>query len=268
MSFQIAIPSYKRPGVARDATLATLRRHKVDLDNVTIYVASPEQKEIYEEQISDVRIVVGVLGKVRQIRFYHSQYPVGSKLVSFDDDVYKMRILDSDGKFTDFKENLDDLFALGYELCERNGARLWGVNPTGNDYFMKNSAAVGLRYIIGTIYGAYAGDDAIVGGGRVSDESSGDDYETTLRSFMDNGSVIRIENVSYSTKYFAIGGIDAEIKDSGKKDRMPVHYSALENIASCYPELAKVTVKARGVKNIRLKNLTKTYIPLDGLKIA
>lgn len=257
MNYQIAIPSYARAELLKHQTLAFLERSGVGRERVTIFVANEQEFDAYRSLIGqEYKIVVGVLGKVNQQRFYHSYYPKGTPLLNLDDDTVTLRQRTPDGKLEDFNGSLDALVEAGFRVCKQEGATMWGINPVENGFFMSDVVTVGLRYICGNFYGNYAGDPAIVGTDRTYAESSGDDFETTLRSFIQNGSVVRFEYICPKTKYFAAGGIDAELKSKGVTNRQDDHAVALANIVSRYPELASLTTKTGGVTNIRLKTVT------------
>lgn len=258
MEYQIAIPSYKRSEVLKNATLATLERYGVDADRVTIFVANAEEMMSYRSTLGDKwRIVVAKLGKVEAQKFYHHYYPTGIRLLNVDDDIYDIRQRNAADKLEPFTGTLDELVTEAFTLCEQSGAKLWGINPVNNGYFMKDYSVIGLRYICGNFYGNYAGDPAIIGPERPSSISSGDDYETTFRSYLQNGSVVRVEYLTPITKYFAPGGIDAELKDRGVANRQDEHDAELRAIIERYPDLAGLQIKAGGITNIRVK--TKTF---------
>ena len=262
MDYKVAIPSYKRPEQIKIATLATLERYGVDPDRVTIFVANDDEAEAYRETLDPKwRIVTGVIGKVNQQRFYHQYFPAGTPLLNLDDDIYDLVQLNEAKETEQFTGRIDDLVATGFELCEKTGAKLWGVNPVNNGFFMKNEIIIGLRYIGGGLYGNYAGDPAVIGDDRPSAISSGDDYETTFRSFLINGSVIRFDYLTWVTKNFARGGIDAELKDRGIVDRQYEHDLELRAIIDRYPDLALLQKKAGGITNIRVRTQTFARIP-------
>lgn len=260
MEYQIVIPSYKRPEVCRKATIETLIRYGVDLSLVTVWVADEDELARYREHLpAEVKIQVAIKGKVNAQRHYHGQYPAGTRLVNFDDDLYDVHEKIGD-KLTPLAVNLDAVIRTGFTVAEKVGAKLWGINAVANGFFLSDSITVGLRYICGNFYGNYAGDEAITGQ-RILDGSSGDDYETTIRSFALNGSVVRLDYLCPITKYFAEGGIDAELKANGIEDRQTDHKDKLEQLAGAYPDLAKTYIKGKGITNLRLKTITHAKIP-------
>lgn len=257
--YQIAIPSYKRAKLCAEATIATLIRYGIDLSRVTVWVANEDEEKDYRAVLpAEVKIGVAVLGKVNAQRYYHSQYPKGTPLLNLDDDLYDINQKVGE-KLEPLSVPLDEVIRTGFSVAEKVGAKLWGINAVANGFFLSDSITVGLRYICGNIYGNYAGDEAILGD-RVTAGSSGDDYETTLRSFILNGSVVRLDYLCPITKYFAPGGIDAELKIAGIADRQIDHKAALEKIAEAYPDLAKTYIKAGGITNLRLKTITQLKI--------
>lgn len=255
MSYEIAIPSYKRAGTLAKATIPTLLKLGADKKRITIWVANLDEAVSYRQQFGDeYNIQIAKEGKVNAQRYYHNYYPTGTPILNLDDDIYNIQEKNGE-KLKDYEGTIDELAEIGFKSCEAVGARLWGINAVANGYFLKDTITVGLRYICGNIYGNYAGDEAITGT-RVTDGSSGDDYETTLRSYILNGSVVRLDYLCPITKYFAEGGIDAELKDRGIEDRQTDHQRALQDIANAYPDLAKTYTKSNGILNIRLKTIT------------
>jgi hypothetical protein len=261
--YQIAIPSYRRAELLKNVTLKTLERYGAEKDRITIFVANEEQADEYRKVITDYRIVVAEIGQLNAYRFYHRHYYAkGTPLLNLDDDIYDLKQRNDKDKLEPYDGTIDDLVKLGFDLCETSGAKMWGINPVNNGFFMSDWSVIGLRYICGNFYGNYAGDPAIIGDDRPSLLSSGDDYETTMRSFIANGAVARIEWLTPMTKYFAKnGGIDSEIKDKGIDDRQIEHTAELQAIILRYPDLARPQIKANGMFNIQVKKLTFGKIP-------
>lgn len=261
MEYQIAIPSYKRAELLKQKTIALLERFNVSKDKITIFVANEEEAEIYKKALPDYTIVVAVKGLLAARAFYNSYYPKDTRILNLDDDMAELKQRNAVDKLEDYSGSFDDIVKLGFSICEAEGARLWGINPVSNAFFMKDCVTVGLRYICGNFHGSYAGDEVVTGADRANKESSGEDFETTLRSFVRYGAVVRIEYLCPTTKYFAGGGIDAELKDNGIPDRQTDHKAALYDIAARFPDLATIVTKANDVTNIRLKPVTYKKIP-------
>ena len=257
---QIAIMSYARPELLARLTIPTLDRHHADHDKIIVFVADQEQAEIYRQHVPDtIKIDITALGHFTSIREAHTRYPKDTRLLTLDDDIAAIEMKDGD-KLATFDGTIDDLATTGFDLCERYGSRMWGIYPVRNAFYMADQAVVGLRYIVGCLWGTYAQDVAVMTDNRLT-MSSGNDFETTLQSYRHHGSVTRLDYITVHTKYFADGGIDAELKQRGIDNRQTDHSKVLRRIAQRHAPLARIYEKADGVVNIRLKSVTHRRIP-------
>lgn len=266
MNYQIAIPSYKRPNYVVSQSLQTLKALGSDLSNVTVFVADKEEKLIYDTAIEGVGLkvatVVGVPGLTTQRYWYNTEYySKDTPILNMDDDVAGLFQKDGEKKYKPLEMSIDDLATKGFELSEEHGARLWGINAVLNGFFMKNTVTVGLRYICGIFHGSYAGDPSLCAEDRVLD-SSGEDFENTLRNYVMYGKVLRFDGIAPKTKYFAQGGMQAEL-GGDKENRNKDHSEKLAKIVDRYPDLCKLVEKAGGIHNIRCKTLTEAKINFE-----
>jgi predicted CoA-binding protein len=63
VSYQVAIPSYKRYEILKTQTLPTLDKLGADRDKIHIFVANEDEAEKYKETIGEnYRIVIGQRG--------------------------------------------------------------------------------------------------------------------------------------------------------------------------------------------------------------
>jgi hypothetical protein len=253
MDYEIAVPSYKRSDVLVNRTLKTLGR-MVDLKKrLTVFVADKEEETIYRNAIGkDYKIVVGKKGIIHQRRFLSSYYPKNTKLLCVDDDLFDLELLHN-GKLVPFTGDLDEVVAHGFDVCRKFGAKHWGIAAFENAFYMRPYTSVGLRYICGIFHGCFAGDSVMCGDDRLL-VSSNEDFETTVRSFMKYGSVVRLDWLCPKTKYFAAGGIRAEIGGDAE-DRKADHAKAVDDCARRYKGLCTAYTKATGDRNIKLKTL-------------
>lgn len=266
MDYQIAIPSYKRPNYVVSQTLQTLKNLGSDFSNVTVFVANKEEKLIYDTAIEGVGLkvetVVGVPGLLKQRIWYNTEhYSEGTRILNMDDDVAGLFQKDGEKKFKPLEMPIDEFAMKGFDLCEEYGARLWGINAVLNGFFMKDTVTVGLRYICGIFHGTYAGDPTLCGPDRFM-ESSGEDFENTLAHYKAYGKVLRFDGIAPKTKYFAQGGMQAEL-GGNKEKRNDDHTAKLKAIAERYPDLCKLVEKAGGIHNIRCKTLTEAKIDFE-----
>ena len=152
---QIAIPSYKRAKTVRDKTLTTLTRLNVNPSVVTIFVGDAEQEVEYREVLKNTpykNIVVGVPGMGAIRNFIQNYYPEDTYILNLDDDLIEINRRLGEKTLGQIAD-LNEIVREGFEACEREGARLWGIYAASNPFFMKDRVAVGLYYVIGSMWG-------------------------------------------------------------------------------------------------------------------
>ena len=240
MDYKIAIPSYNRPTQLVAKSIRCLFVSGIEMDRVTIFVADESEKYRYEE-LTSVRIIVGILGITKQRNFIMNYYPLGENIIMMDDDVESVvRRIDDTRHLT--IANLDTFFTNSFgNMMERN-LHLWGVYPTSNPYLMKDNHTVDLRFIIGTLYG-------FVNRRMLLDETmkEKEDYDNTIQHYIKDGGVLRFNNISIKTKKHCEGGCGE------MKDRIENNIEAAYTLKMKYPELLTVYVRRNGIYEIRLK---------------
>ena len=252
MEYRIAIPSYRRAELLSTATLATLAKYGVNPKLVTVFVADDAEYREYRQVLpSGYEIVKAVPGLLRARQFYHSYFDRGTPLLNLDDDIRDIKVKDGSA-LGPYSGTIDEMVETGFGLAEKYHSGMWGINPANNGFYLKDEVTVGLRLMCGIFHGNYAGDEAVVGVDRPTDNSSAEDFETTIRSFLMRGSVVRMEWLTPITKFFAPGGMTAEVEDRQRENTLAIH-----EVAARYPELASVKYKAGDIASIRLKS--KTY---------
>jgi hypothetical protein len=262
MDYQIAIPSYQRTEVIKKGTLATLQNMQIDFDHVTVWVASDEQKEIYQQELgAGVRVMKALPGVTAARQFYHRFYPEGTKILNLDDDVYGIKQKDGN-KLKPPTMPLEEIVDFGFRICQKTGAKIWGINPVTNAFFMKDEIRVGLSFICAIFYGSFAGDREMLGP-RVLDprRTSIEDFEMSIKSYVAHGANVRLDFLTPITKYFAKGGIDESLAELGI-ERKAEHLVQCQALEAAYPEYCAVRMKANDVPIVRLKNMPMTKIPL------
>lgn len=260
MSFVVAVPSYARAGICKDQTLELLKKLKVPKQDIYIFVADEEQEQIYRVvTMNEYNIVVGVPGISAQRRFYLNYFPKDTRVLSLDDDISELLQKDGD-KLVPFDGDFSTFVESAFDLCEKEGARLWGINPVMNAFYMGDETVVGLRFICANFMGTYAGDWVHCDPERRM-TSSGEDHHSTLRAFIRHGAVVRFDYLCPKTKYWAQGGIDAMVKHTEGIDRATRHSEELHWVESRYPDLAKVKLKNGLAVSMRLKPITHRRIP-------
>lgn len=190
----VAVPSYKRVRRLAESTLPTLARGGVPAEKVTVFVADETEAEEYRQGLpKDLykEIVVTEKGIARSRSQIAKHYPQNQQVVSVDDDVRGMLKLDSAGNKLVPMEDLAGFFGMAFALCRRHGARLWGLYPVSNAFFMRHGFTTDLRPVIGVVHG-YVTDHSMP---DLTCESK-EDLERTLLYYRRDGAVVRFNEIS------------------------------------------------------------------------
>jgi len=214
VSYVIAICSAGRGETIARKTLPVLHRGGVDMERVTVWVPNEMEAEQYSHFVRPfgARIAIAphdpsdksldLLGEqpvnVGASRNYViAQQPKNTELAFIDDDI--SRIVEwVDSKHVKDVEDVAELFAMGFRDMHATGSTLWGVYPVLNPYFMRPRATVDLRYIIACLFGM-----RVTGRAHemvVLDDK--EDYERSIRHYLADGVVTRLEFISIQTSYY------------------------------------------------------------------
>jgi len=241
--FVVAIPSYDRPKELKKKTLKMLEENKINKSIITIFVASADQKKIYETEIgTDYKIVVGVKGMVNIRNYITNYYPSKKKILCCDDDITRIVEGNSEGKSVKTVTNLKTLAEKGFKLCNDNNFHLWGLHPSNNPRSLKSSNKIteDLKYIIGALYGVI-NDKSI----KVSIDNA-EDYERSIKYYIKYDGMIRFNNYSAFTSFYAKGGMEASGRTIQRED------ADKKKLANKYPKYAETYTRPSGRTEIRL----------------
>lgn len=253
MDYKVAVMSYRRAAGVRDRTLATLTKHNIDPDRVSVFVASEEEYDDYFKALKDTpyknNIVIGKAGYLPQRRFIQFYYPVGTKLICCDDDIYDVLRKVNDKVAVPIENLEEQVIFRGFNECEKHKANLFGIYAVNNPMFMKNRVSVGLYFCVGVLYGINVRhDDDIV---CTIDEK--DDSQRTLQHYVKDGAVVRLDDITVKTKYYSEpGGLQGT--DVRKRE------NALKNakwLVEQYPNLCSMYIRATSDRaELRFKDTT------------
>lgn len=254
MTYHVAIPSRARADTLARCTLPTVLLRGVPADRVTVWVTAAEVDD-YKPLEEEWGIAVRDHGAPPGVRNARNamvrQYPVGTRLVQMDDDLrdVKYRV---DSKTLEQVTDVDALIQGAFEMTVQQGVNMWGIYPVENPYFMKPRTFLGLSYIIASFYGfTVTGESEEL---VVTDDK--EDYERSVRYFIRDGAVARMENVTVKSNYYTEpGGLQTyrtpETIEKGARD-----------LVAMYPDLCTYTVnKSRGTAEVRLKRMRGADAP-------
>jgi hypothetical protein len=265
MPWQVAIPSYRRARTLLSKTLPTLLTGDVPMDRVTVFLANDAERLDYERewerfpQVPRVRLVtlgydpedqgpVGDgpygLGLARNLLLRH--YPRGTLLAQIDDDIRGFLAWagqrDPINCRSEPLRSVALLLDAGFAAAQIESADLWGLHPART--YMRNDVRVGLYYIGGGLFGhTVRGDDA-----ELVTLDDKEDYERTLRFFIRDGAVVRLDWATWNTTGY---GGEGGMQSTRTEERIR---ASAEWLAARYPELASLNLtKKSGKAEVRLR---------------
>ena len=247
--YEVAIPSYKRPETLRDKTLAVLKHYRIPSDKITVFVADKEQEKIYKDTLnpgSYGKIVVGIRGMGAIRNYITEYYPIGTPIVNIDDDI--KGFLQYDESKPRKEKPLVSLLGVmkaGFNECKKAEARLWGVYPVANGFFMKPKVSTNLRYIIGSFWGCInPGIKAV----KITLDDK-EDYQRSILYYKHDDAVVRLNMVAPISSYYKeAGGMQEE------RTKQRVEESARWLVKE-YPEFSVLNPsKKSGYMEVKLKD--------------
>jgi hypothetical protein len=250
MDYQIAIPSYRRAETLKNKTLAVLAKSNIPIEVITIFVANKDEYNNYKKVLPTYKIVIGELGIGNQRRFIQNYYDVGTKVVSFDDDVSEVLRRVNEKQVVPVTDIHNEVIVKGFDECAKNNANLFGVYAVNNPMFMKDRVSVGLYFCVGTLHGMIIRHDDDLK--LTIDEK--DDYQRTLQHYVKDGAVVRLDYITIKTKYYTepggMQGTDARKYESILKNA--------KYLADTYPELCTMYIReSKNRAELRLRDSRK-----------
>ena len=245
IDYKIAIPSYKRHNTIKEKTLRLLDEYNIDKNKITVFVANTDEEILYKESLdNEYKIVVGVPTIGKQRNFIEKHYDEGTYLMMFDDDIDSVM-----RKVNDKLEpvnNLDtDVIQLGFNECIKNNNNVFGIYAASNPYFMENRIYKKLCYIIASMFGVIVQNDKYL----ERKTNHGEDYEYSIRQYIKNGSVTRIDYMTVKSNYYREPGGLQEIRTK------QYVYDSIKWIQDNFPDYCTMYIrKTTGNAELRLKD--------------
>jgi len=246
MEFEIAIPSYQRAKKLKESTLAYLESQGIPKEKITIFVKNAEERLAYAEEISGVQLVICNTKNLSEKKsFINKYYPLGTRVVSMDDDIQKVYFLQDNQPLHSFIVRMFDL--LGAEKCS-----VWGIYPvhTSNLYYLKDRVAIGLNFLIGQLYGYI--NTGVVYPSELYVKS---DKWLSLNQYVLEGKTLRYEGAVCKTKNFGPGGLTDYRATQSVEDNA-------KYLVSLFPTLTKFQIKKNGEPDVIFKRIPRQFRPL------
>ena len=219
---RLVIPSYQRPHLIQTKTLRYLRVQGYPSDQILIFVASEDEKRLYETGVPPHlygEIIVGRLGLKEQRNFISDYLDEDEIYISFDDDVESLKLIPN---YT--------FYDLIRDACNVIGARetgLVGVLPNDDARRFKDNVSTHLAHILGAFFIARNHRDL-----RIT-RTAKEDYERSILYWLRYGTVYRSRRGGVQTKYLrGVGGIQSE-------NRREREIEGVCYLAETYPNLCR-----------------------------
>lgn len=203
-----AIPSRARAATVVAKTLPLLDRLGIPEDDRAVFVA-PEEVIEYRLRLDDagyeaVRVQEGAAGVCANRNAITNAIPEGERYVSIDDDLRDLRVMVDEKTLRPITPGeWAEIVATGWEMLDETGARLWGLYPVPNPYFMRRRISTRLVYVAGAVWGIENRRDA-----HLVDLEYRDDWQRSVQCYVADGAVIRFDYVTWSTEgYHGAGGL-------------------------------------------------------------
>ena len=60
IDYKIVIPSYQRPQIFKDKTLALLKKYKIPIDNIDLLLGTPEEGQEYRKVLGNSFAIINI----------------------------------------------------------------------------------------------------------------------------------------------------------------------------------------------------------------
>jgi hypothetical protein len=238
--FYIAIPSYRRTTTLVKKTLTMLWHAEMN-ENITIFVASEEEAEMYRQVVSG-GVVVGVPGIHEQRSFIENYYPPGSRVLCIDDDVSKIKMKTP--------RPLAQLVDRMFDICAQEGAAMWGINPCSHTLGLKDEYTVGLSYCIGAFHGLIIKEAKL----ETSPSPFYEDFWRTVKAYQRDGKVVRFNGLAPVTRYFTeAGGLQMFRTPEGQEQ-------AMKDFKERFPNLCILRVREGKHTDVRIRPIVQKRV--------
>jgi len=242
MNFVIAIASHKRPDILQSKTLNLLKKHKMSMRKVFVFV-SPES---YEEYIPiknkfKFNLVGGDNSTILKTRNNIIDYfDEAQNILEIDDDVEQIEIT-LKGVKNKPVTNLKELINESFQIISSGG--IFGFNANTNNFFAGNKDKFGLYSIINSCLG-YKNDKRI----KLT-VAEKEDFERVIQFYELNLPILKRTGYGIKTKYWTTkGGIQAHYDF---KKRVEIQRESAEQLLEKFPWAARKQVRKNGIVDLR-----------------
>ena len=249
----VAIPSHRRAETLESCALAFLDRVGFPRSRVFVFVSDGTDRAAYQH-ITGINLVYDRdIGSLREkFNFIRRYFEIDQRIFLMEDDVVSIVEKTGENKsveVTRFQAFLDE----GFSLMESARARIWGVSPHSNAFYMTNDNSLNLKFIVAHAFGMLADREER----RDITLDGKSDYERTILYYLADGKTPRLNRfgVKAIDSYKGKGGLQAEFGSAERREReeKSVRYLITRYSLLCYENKTKKSImpeiKLRQVKS-------------------
>ena len=225
--FYFGIPSYKRS--KEQLTLKYLKALGYNKNQIIISTQTQEDYLLYKNLYDNDAMIIFKDGQCVSDNRNNIllALPTGTQIVMLDDDIKALQIL-SGGKLKDIttKQELDLIINDAFDYAIKHNARIWGVYPVSNPFFMKRTID-NRNIVIGCVMGLI--------NNFIFDKKfrTKEDYELCCREMRNGHNCIRFNYLTANAKHKTNAG---GCKDDWKYE---INKRCADLLIGRYPEMIK-----------------------------
>lgn len=240
MTISYIIPSFQRPDIVKQKTLAFLKNHGIEDKDIYLVLRTDDlYLNDYLDRATNINILMtDVRGVGRTHNFITDTFDENSFIVEIDDDLEDL--FDNERKpITDFKAVVEDMKTRMLEHNISYGGTYQVVNPL----FMSGCEqyTTDLRYMLGCLRFRFVRKDIRL------ETNYAEDFENSLLHFIRDGKILKNNWIAPKTKNYSPGGCDGDGRDN-QTERLDKEY-----LANKYPQYCRLFQRKSGVWDLRLK---------------
>ena len=238
----IAIASHERPQILQCKTLKLLKRHKIPMNQVYVFV-SPQSHSSYKEIEKEwgFHLVGGKNTTILKTRNNIIKYfDEGQKIIEMDDDVEDVQVTVKGEKNQSVK-NLKALFNRSFRMIPEGG--LFGFNANTNSFFATGTDKYGLYSIINSCLG-YKNDKRV----KLT-VTEKEDFERCALFYKFGLPILKRTMYGIKTNYWTNKGGIQDHYDFDK--RIEVQRESAEALLRKYPWACRAQTRKNGIVDIR-----------------
>lgn len=234
------IPSYQRPHIVKEQTLAYLKRHNVDDKDIYLVLRSddPYINDYMDRATYMNTLITDVKGIGRTHNYITEYFDEGDFIVEIDDDLQEL--IDNERKpIKDFKELCKDM----ENIMTAENISYGGTYSVDNPKFMSdcNHFTKDLRYCLGCLRFRFIRKDIIL------ETNFAEDFENCIKHYIRDGKILKNNWVAPKTKNYQKGGCDGDGRDNDTEKSDKVFLSTK------YPQYARLFQRKNGRWDLRIR---------------